>query len=283
MNLARGTSIKGLIGMAQGTSSLGRGALWRPLINISKKALLDYAKSCNLRWIEDESNFDTQFTRNFIRHEILSKFQTKWPKAAANLTALSKNASDTQELLKELAEIDCPNIWQKLRQLPLTSLYSLSKKRIINVIQVWLEKHNVPIRNSKILQRIIDEIIFARKDAEPIVAWDEFQIRRYRDNLYLLSNTPKSIFPDIEWQHFPEPFKYFSGEMLSLNDFEMLDEPQDTVTITYRMPNAKVKYRGYTKQMSKLYQEWGIAPWNRKTCLLLVGQSNKIIGFLKEQ
>jgi tRNA(Ile)-lysidine synthase len=281
MNIARGTGIKGLVGMTQALKTLGNGVLMRPLIKISKKSLLEYANTHNLTWVEDESNSDLLYSRNFIRHMIVPKFKEKWPKFTSNIAALSNNANNTYELLQDLAVLDCPDILNNNNQLSLLTLRDLPEHRIINVLKIWLDKHKVQVRNSKILQRMIDEVIFARIDASPIVSWDNYQIRRYRDTLYLITKFVQKKFPDIIWHNFPAPFKHFSGETLFIENFVLLAEPSDPVTISYSKSNGKVKYRGYTKQIGKLYQEWGIPPWKRSTCMLLMMPNKTLLGYHK--
>ena len=74
LQLARGAGVKGLAGMA----GLNK-KLLRPLLDVSRVDLERYAKQHQLAWIEDESNIDTKFDRNFMRHEVLPKLEKKYP------------------------------------------------------------------------------------------------------------------------------------------------------------------------------------------------------------
>ena len=56
-----------------------RPVLMRPLLELPRSALLEYAQRRNLRWIEDESNGDTQLRRNFLRHEIAPNLGATFP------------------------------------------------------------------------------------------------------------------------------------------------------------------------------------------------------------
>lgn len=75
INLLRGTYRKGL-------SSLGSDAhLIRPMLNLSKEQITDYAKKQNLNWREDPTNTDTRFLRNYVRHRLLpamTKVDANW-------------------------------------------------------------------------------------------------------------------------------------------------------------------------------------------------------------
>ena len=76
--LKRGSGLKGLSAM-QSEMAFGKQLLVRPLLDISRLDIETYAKKHNLAWIEDESNSDECFDRNFLRHQILPKLNERWP------------------------------------------------------------------------------------------------------------------------------------------------------------------------------------------------------------
>lgn len=65
INLLRGTGRKGL------TAILANPSVLRPLINVPKKEVLDYAQDHGIRWREDPSNRDLRYLRNYIRHRVI--------------------------------------------------------------------------------------------------------------------------------------------------------------------------------------------------------------------
>jgi tRNA(Ile)-lysidine synthase len=68
INLIRGSGRKGL------TSLDSRPGLFRPLLQVTKQEILDYAKLKGLKWREDETNRDTKYLRNYVRHNVLPVF-----------------------------------------------------------------------------------------------------------------------------------------------------------------------------------------------------------------
>ncbi len=66
LNFTRGTGIKGLIGMP-----ILRGNILRPLIDVSRQDIEDYALHNNLQWQTDHTNVDVKYIRNNIRHTIV--------------------------------------------------------------------------------------------------------------------------------------------------------------------------------------------------------------------
>ena len=84
LNLLRGSGLLGASGMPEMRlqALLGEDqhiTLFRPLFAVPRSLVLAYAQQYDLRWIEDESNTDTAFTRNFLRHEVLPVIEQRFP------------------------------------------------------------------------------------------------------------------------------------------------------------------------------------------------------------
>jgi len=62
----------------------------RPFLEITKKDIMNYAKFNNLDFVEDETNKDNDYTRNWIRNELLPLLATKQPRIREHLTAITK-------------------------------------------------------------------------------------------------------------------------------------------------------------------------------------------------
>jgi tRNA(Ile)-lysidine synthase len=82
LKLLRGAGPEGLGGMRT-LRQFAHGNLWRPLLEMSRHTLIEYARQHDLRWIEDPSNADTRLRRNFLRREILPRLSEHWPGARA--------------------------------------------------------------------------------------------------------------------------------------------------------------------------------------------------------
>ena len=142
--LLRGAGLRGLSAMPE-QRPLGQGRLVRPLLTTSRKQLHDYAQAHGLIWIEDPSNSDTTFARNFLRGEVFPLLQQRWPQASQNLARCAEHLGEAQGLLDELAEGDlavagegAPDNWPGLDSLDLAPLVALSPARQRNALQYWL-------------------------------------------------------------------------------------------------------------------------------------------------
>ncbi|UVL62822.1 tRNA lysidine(34) synthetase TilS [Pseudomonas sp. B21-032] len=142
--LLRGAGLRGL-GAMPGQRPLGQGLLLRPLLGVSRNDLQAYAKAQQLSWIEDPSNTDTQFSRNYLRHQVFPALLQRWPQAAQNLARSAEHLSEAQGLLDELAQDDLARAatpaafdWLGLDSLDLEVLRELSPARQRNALQYWL-------------------------------------------------------------------------------------------------------------------------------------------------
>ncbi|WP_433767315.1 tRNA lysidine(34) synthetase TilS [Pseudomonas putida] len=142
--LLRGAGVRGLSGMPR-QRALGRGHLVRPLLDITRAELEAYATEHQLRWIEDPSNQDRQYSRNYLRHQVFPVLTSRWPQALATMARSAEHLSEAQGLLDELAQIDLSqalNIsefdWLGLPSLELASLAKLSAARQRNALSHWL-------------------------------------------------------------------------------------------------------------------------------------------------
>ena len=142
--LLRGAGLRGLAAMPM-QRALGQGSLVRPLLACSRQQLQDYARMKGLAWIEDPSNADTHFARNFLRGEVLPHLQQRWPQTTQNLARAAEHLGEALGLLDELAQGDlacaergAPKAWAGLDSLDLASLVALSPARQRNALQYWL-------------------------------------------------------------------------------------------------------------------------------------------------
>jgi tRNA(Ile)-lysidine synthase len=143
--LLRGAGVRGLSGMPA-QRPVGKGTLIRPLLDISRVELEEYAQAHQLRWIEDPSNQDRQFSRNYLRHQVMPLLTARWPQAQASMARSAAHLREAQGLLDELAQIDLAQAstshvfeWLGLPSLELMPLAALSTARQRNAISHWLE------------------------------------------------------------------------------------------------------------------------------------------------
>lgn len=99
IRLARGTSVAGLTGMKPTD-----GLYLRPLLKINKQEILEYLKHHNIKYLTDNSNFDTKYLRNRIRHQLIPTLNQIDNRFSPNITKCMNHLQQTDEFLAQLAE-----------------------------------------------------------------------------------------------------------------------------------------------------------------------------------
>ncbi|WP_339522385.1 tRNA lysidine(34) synthetase TilS [Pseudomonas sp. EA_35y_Pfl2_R111] len=142
--LLRGAGVQGLSAMPV-SRALGAGQLVRPLLSCSRDELLAYAREHRLTWIEDPSNADERFSRNYLRRQVMPALLSRWPQAVTNVVRSAAHLSEAAQLLDELAQqdmavADVPGEfpWLSLPNLVLPALRGLSEPRQRNALRFWL-------------------------------------------------------------------------------------------------------------------------------------------------
>lgn len=268
----RGAGVKGLAAMPD-KKPFAQGIHARPLLQWSKQDLLKYADKHQLKWIEDDSNNDCAYSRNFIRHKIMPELQKHWPKATTMLAQSAAYTAEAAELLHELAKIDYDQCADTQGQLLVTKLVALSLPRQKNVVQYWLRLQHCSIPSGKVLQRVFDELIPAADDAMPEVSWQGGTVRRYQQKLYAFTKEQPVITSEtIQWYwHKPielNGYQLYTEQSASENNTNQLPS---SVTVRFRQNGEKVKLAEHSqhKALKNLMQQWQVPTWEREQLALI--------------
>jgi tRNA(Ile)-lysidine synthase len=160
-NLFRGSGVRGAAAMPE-----ARGRTLRPLLGLGRAALFEYAQTHGLRWIEDESNADLRYTRNFLRREIIPVIESRFPRASEQLAAAAGHFGETELLLDDLAALDLGSARREF-PLPLTLFRRLSDARARNLLRAILGWHKVQPPDELRLKEFIRQLRTAGMDRHP--------------------------------------------------------------------------------------------------------------------
>ena len=199
LQLARGAGVKGLAGMAAVDATRKR---LRPLLDTPCSDLKAYACVNNLTWIEDESNADMKFGRNFMRHEILPNLAKQYPAIKQTISRSAAHLADCSALLDDLAQIDATDVLkQNGQQLSLQILASLNPARASNLVRWWLAQSQLTMPSQQQLQQVMQQLLGAKADAAiQIKVSDSLTVRRYQGYAYLVPDMPASAPINLLWQ-----------------------------------------------------------------------------------
>lgn len=278
LQLFRGAGPKGLAAMPE-KIKFAKGFLVRPLLIQKREEILLYAKQHNLKWIEDESNTDVKFDRNFIRHRLLPIIKLKWPSVITTLNRVSKHCLETNELLDVLGDLDLQIMLKEKSIIDIIELKKLSLIRQKNVLRFWVHKIRLPLPSEAKLMEVIRTVINSRYDKMPVVKWYGAEVRRFRHNLYAM--------PPLT-SHDNKKILFYSGKTLklpgNLGILKIKTSPKieldlKKLKVCFRRGGEKIKLPGRQGQhdLKKLMQEWDIPPWLRDR-IPLVYYNEKIIA-----
>ncbi|HRQ58459.1 MAG TPA: tRNA lysidine(34) synthetase TilS [Azoarcus taiwanensis] len=149
--LVRGTGVRGAAGMtaiapAQG---LGAGRL-RPLLGCRRRAILEYAKTRGLEWVEDDSNVDLRFARNYLRAVVLPALERGFPGAVDSIGRAAEIFRESEGLLETLAQLDRERCDPDAEgTLALRAVLELADARVFNLLRLEVHARGLaaPSRN----------------------------------------------------------------------------------------------------------------------------------------
>ena len=160
-NLLRGAGVRGAAAMP-----VSRGRVLRPLIGLTRGELLAYARSRRLVWTEDESNADSRYTRNFLRHEILPLITSRFPRAREQLAAAASRFSEADSLLEDLASLDLGGNPPEF-PLPVELFRELPDARARNLLRAMLTWHHAQPPDERRLNEFVRQLKTAGNDRHP--------------------------------------------------------------------------------------------------------------------
>ncbi|HVT63038.1 MAG TPA: tRNA lysidine(34) synthetase TilS [Legionellaceae bacterium] len=267
LNLLRGAGVDGLSAMPE-ERLFSAGVILRPFLHQPRLALEAYASTHQLKWIEDETNECLDWSRAYLRHQIIPKLRKKWPSASAAIAMNALHCQQSKRILDHLA-------WQDYPQMTTNSLDCHSEllsdqDRFQNVLRVWLKYHLSYSPSSEHIRQIFDTVISARPDALPCVHLGEFELRRYQAKLYLIAKQNALLKPRV-WTNFPKPLCLSDTQkIMALPSNEGLSiDPSNQIEIKFRQGGETFHWHGQSKCLKKLFQYWGIPPWQRSQIPLL--------------
>ncbi|WP_411380862.1 tRNA lysidine(34) synthetase TilS [Pseudomonas sp. MPB26] len=269
--LLRGAGLRGLAAMPA-QRPLAAGYLVRPLLDVSRGELEAYANEHQLNWIEDPSNADSRFSRNYLRHQVFPVLTERWPQAVSGLARTAEHLSEAQGLLDELAQMDLhaadqssPFPWLHLPSLALAPLRELSDARQRNALRHWLAP----------LTRLPDSdhwaswhsLRDAKGDAQPVWRLTDGEMHRSGERLWWLPAT-WSEFSDasLGWPDPQNPLELPGNGQLKFTG----NAPEGPLQVRYRQGGEVIEVPGRGRRdLKRLLNESGLPGFVRGRLPLL--------------
>ena len=288
--LFRGSGIKGMSGMPI-SRLLGNGELFRPLLPFFRRDLESYASANQINWIEDDSNLDIAFDRNFIRHKLIPTINERWPNSSFKLNRSANIFAESDFLINILAQKDFKIVKEVSERVGWSiSIDKLNGFEIIrqkNILRYWFNLHNLTLPSHAVLDNALNQMIGSKIDAEPIVSWGDLQLRRFNKKLYLLPlnfEDPNYSVKKKKGRELLEKnsIKWDGSSHLILPDSSSLCvklkmkgglriDVKKNLEIRFRSGGERCKPQGRSgsNTLKKLFQEYSLEPWLRNNIPLI--------------
>lgn len=284
--LKRGSGPKGLAAMGA-KSAFGEAVLLRPFLSLKREALEAFAKQHNLDWVEDESNQDTQFDRNFLRHQVIPTLSMRWPEIQANALRSAQLCFEQEQLLDELLEQQYQSVLNADDSLNAESLCELSEAIRNRLLRRWFAQHALPMPGRKQLGLIYHEVINASQDANPKLIIGKVSVRRFQRSLFLVEQSTETPY----WHSVISIDKAIALPnglglvgVSSDSDIGLLvraPEQGEKVWVQFN-PGGLLAHpdeRLGRRKLKKLFQEYQIPPWKRsQTPILMYNEEVVAVG-----
>jgi len=278
LQLFRGAGVQGLASMPC-IANFGSGQHARPLLSCSRQSLETYAKENQLNFIEDPSNQDSAFDRNYLRNEILPELRERWPSIDKTISRSASIQAETKQILDELAEQDLLLIQNNSNKNPLKNnildisvLKKLSFSRQKLVLRYWIDVNEFQAPSEKKLKHIFSDVVDSKEDAQPIVEWQGVEVRRFKNSIYLM--TPLQDHDNKEVLEWKNPQKLLEIPSLNLVLPALKNSDYDksqAVSVRFRQGGEKFydHKRGVNTSLKKLFNESAVPPWLRSRIPLI--------------
>ena len=280
LRLLRASSSRGLASMQNMRAFSGKN-IWRPLLCVDRACLHEYARRRDLRWIEDASNDNVRFDRNFVRHRVLPVVAERWPQYAQSLARSAQLLAEDAELLETEVDRRLTQVRTgKSHALSVAGLLALDKPWRARLLRRWLAILGLPPLPGRATPIIESNLLHARTDAEPAYRWAGVTLRRWRDLLQVQADFP--AWPQdwrTDWDGLA-PLPLPTNDIL---EFQSLGGgvPQGCrFTVSRRRGGERIALpgRAHSHALKQQLQEVGVPPWDRGNLPLLIAQDGALLA-----
>lgn len=269
LNLLRGAGVAGAAGMLAERAQPAGPALIRPLLDVPQAGIAAYAVAHRLAWIDDESNRDTHFRRNYLRREIMPRLDEPFPGARQALARAAGHFAEAGLLLDDLAAIDRHACASGSGRIALAGFNALPKRRAHNLLRYELLGAGFRAPQSRWLDEALRQLAATDEVSETRVSTPDGDLLVYRGELYAVRQRPPAPDRPLPWSGQGElawaggqvRFVERQGEGLGRRHFERGD-----VRLTARRGGERLQpdARRPRRTLRNLLQEGGIPPWERE-------------------
>ena len=276
----RGAGPHGLAGIrARGSYADKR--VVRPLLMERRADLLAYGRAQGLAWIDDPSNSEQRFARNRLRSTLMPLLEREFPGAHGALARVAALQAEVVEVLDALAD----QFVHDGQTLALTHLRGSAPALRAFIIKRWLARAGAPVPGRTQLDHMLHDMLEARADGMPMVAWRGVAVRRYDDQFFLTAACLPRPAPGAQpctlpWTTLHLPHGRLSASSTRAQGAALATLTRAELTLRYRCGGERLRLYGGgpRRTLKNLFQHWRVPPWQRDGWpLLFVGEQLAVV------
>ncbi|CAL4318766.1 tRNA(Ile)-lysidine synthase [Buchnera aphidicola (Periphyllus testudinaceus)] len=288
LSIKRGSGPKGLSSISY-KKKFFKNILIRPLLEFSRSKIEKWAKKKKLKWINDHSNNNLSYDRNFIRHKIMPIIKKRWKFFPKNCLRTTQLIHNEHKLLNNFIHpIIKKNLYKK-KALYLKNIKKLNIKMQYFIIRKWINIQKKKLPSLIFLKNIIKNVINNKKKKNPKIVLKKYEIWKYQNHLFWIKKKPTIKNYIIFWHPpfkkliLPKNFGYLKmiKKKYSKNKLYIKKPKKNQLIIIKFQTNKKIQtHQNKTKKkIKKIFNEFKIPPWKRKKIPLLF-YNNKLISII---
>ena len=271
LQLLRGAGVKGLAGMPIVRTLADAVKILRPLLDVPRHDVERYARRRKLEWIEDESNTDPRYTRNWLRHDVLPHIAARVPAYRETLARAAQNLGEAATLLDQLAQLDAGAAVQD-GGVRVDVLRTLGIPRAKNLLRVLIGAQGWPMPQAQRLSEGLKQALSARAGARVNVELGACELHRHGGLVYLVPlRAPGEGDSEVTWQGEPEMTLHQFGGVLEMTrrrgaGLSVARLQDGAVTVRARQGGERLQPDANRprRTVKNLLQEAGMPAWQRE-------------------
>ena len=247
LHLFRGSGLAGAKGMEVSKD----GTYIRPLLETSKEEILNYIHENDIPYVQDASNEESIYLRNYIRNEILPLILKKWPNAVSSLNSFAKSCTDDDDYLNSLVFLDALIVEDKLVKIP--SSYFLNANAIVNRI-IFKSLKLIGVKNDIEKKHIemIKDLAISGENGSKISLPHSISVYKEYDYITIVNKHKDPVHLDMEFK--VGEFKLNSIGTLTVKKVRKFDNPNCLYIDAKKLPKD-ASWR--LKQNGDMFEKFG--------------------------
>lgn len=237
LNIFRGTGLKGASGMEEKQENYVR-----PFLNTSKIEIENYAKENGLEHVEDQTNKDDTYSRNFIRNQVLPLIKTKWKNIEKNLINFANVCRQDDEYILSTISFDDVLIEKNCARIPLYKFVSNTSVQN-RLIRYALSKLGLSKDIEKRHLKIIRDLVASGENGSKLSLPNNIKVSLDYDELMIYVPKPKTEFVPKDFKMGKTIFENYVVNIKKTNKFDLQAENTHIIDANKLPPDVKWRVR----------------------------------------